>query len=330
MRKGEFIISSQGWSQSGRAGDRFDDVPVWEQPMLWRKAAEWSSIRYRNPVSLLEADNPAFEPWTLDPSGVCNHHFIRIGSQSVLAQAGDVIHLQVAQIMGFDRGSAWEYQKPWLSSLFREYFLNADDQPSWTSFVSARRPAHLRKNETNDDVVIAPSDLPKVRMRIRAAKLSQRPYLRLLDEQIPTSDLYFDRESASVGKHGYVAKIRMPRVVASKHLAGPEYYSEHWLCLASKGDDEPRLKQGVIPAIASSPFSSMESRLRNTAILNLAKLSTERQSGRILQKNLGLEISPEGGAIASLRMSIVGLDMSMMFCSPIEHFAVQQALKDLV
>jgi hypothetical protein len=103
-------------------------------------------------------------------------------------------------------------------------------------------------------------------------------------------------------------------------------YQEFWLCLAVKGQDEARLKKAIIPSRAASPFSSPNSVVRNTPILNLAKILYNRKTKETRLKNLGLELSPEGGAVASLRLSVMPLAVSLMTAGPVELSNIYEAL----
>lgn len=312
-------------------------LPFWNQPLLLLAAAEWSWDRLsRQPLPLLCSENEAYQRRSGDPTtDVYNSHRMWVGSQHALSdpRSIDIIHGLVAHECGFGKGdgglliSAWNYQKPWLENLFKSYFRHGNE-PGLVSLYTARRPSHLRKDETNGHVEIRQK---RALVWSPGNKYNNnRDSILLGKERIPTEDLVLDCGSGAQ-KDQYTAIVFVPRAV-EKSPSGSflHRYNEWWCCSAVKDQEDVYLKKGIPPALASSPFYSEQSVLRNTPILNLAKLSVD-QDNRYYRKNLALELSPGHGkgAISSLRVSELLLDLAMLIYCPIESIALYQALRKL-
>jgi hypothetical protein len=133
----------------------------------------------------------------------------------------------------------------------------------------------------------------------------------------------FASESLPTLAEGDLFATYMPRRVRSQRFGIDEEYAEVWLCVALRGQDEPRLKRGQIPAVPEFQYQDRRLRLRTVPMLNLTRV---RQRARGMHLTMTcIEINPEGGDILSVRWNDMPLSGGLLCCDPVEHVGLCQA-----
>lgn len=287
-----------------------DRRPIWEDALAWTKASAAGC--------LVQTENPAVQLAAGESRPPFNFHLLRFGPQRTLHTHGESVFDQIRSECDFSEWDCWDDQKRWLMELFRTFYPEDEDAIGTFSVLAARRPSAFR--EWQDPTITITQGVARPHYLMPVSKLGKRP-LMLGDRALSTQGLRLAGASESSFRKASVAMTVVPRRVRSTRFGIDARYDEYWVCLAERTDHHQLLRDGRLPVAGENHYKWAEGRLRFTPLLNLVSISRT-----LMYTILTAELHPVSAEVLSLRWARYPLAVAMLQASPVEHFAVQQAL----
>ena len=284
--------------------------PIWEDHGSFMRA----SVANRVVTTEHEAVNLTAEEYR-PPS---NFHHMRFGPQTHLHGLGLSVFDQVRRDCDFGSWDCWDDQRTWLMNLFRMFFPEDEESIGACSVLSARRPAWCRTSQ--DPTITITQGLARPHFVRSVSKLDKHP-LALGDRLIPTEGLRLAGMSEHAFRKAKVAMTVVPRRARSTRFGIDSRYDEYWVCLANPADHQELLRSGCLPIAGERYYQWGEGRLRYSPLVNLVSISRH-----LIYSVLAVELHPVSAEVLSLRWTRYPLAVAMLQASPIQHYAIQQAL----
>ncbi len=284
--------------------------PIWRDGALFARASVADRIVCREHLSVQLAVGESRPPF--------NFHQLWLGQQKHLHQMGLRVFDQVRADCDFGAWDCWDEQRGWLSNLFREFFPENEEAIGVCSVLASRRPAWCR---TQQDPTISITQGVARPYYLRGVSQLGKAALTLGDRRIPTVGMRMAGMSERSFRKSKITMTVVPRRAKSTRHGLNSSYDEYWICLADPVDHADLLRQGRLPVAGEAFYHWGEGRIRVSPIVNLIAISRT-----LMYSVLAVELHPVSAEVLSIRWTRYPLSVAMLQASPIQHYAIQQAL----
>lgn len=287
--------------------------PIWRDRELFTRAGASVRIAVQEHTAVRLGADEAAPPF--------NFCAARLGSQRNLHDIGQVVFDQIRADCDFGSWDCWDDQRVWFVELIRQFFPEHEESIGVCSVLAARRPAWCR---TQQDPTIAISQGVARPHFLHSVRKIPGRRLTLGDKQLPMRGLRLAGMSEHVFRKAKLTMTVVPRRVVSSRFQIDSRYEEFWVTLANPADHREALQQGKLPVAGESFYQWGHGRIRCSPLVNLIGISRS-----LMYSVLAIELHPVSAEVLSLRWSRYPLSVAMVQASPVEHYAIQQALTQL-